>query len=207
MINFRGHSCWSRYLLSIALTLLVFYWTMACGDDSTITDSPPLRSVPTVAVEPSPTSSPRPFTPVVPTIQSPSPGPTSEASSDLKSDLQLVVRVESPVYRRGETMLVELSLRNNGQRELSFTTPTTQLFDLIVKATESGAQVRWADGQVFAQVITTHVIPSQGELTAVLNWDMSLESQEITIVATTVPIQLKDVTLSLQTPRIGVTVQ
>lgn len=157
--------------------------------------TPTLRpaATPTPTPSPSPTPTPTPL---------PLPGPT--ASSPVQEGLRLTISLSKAEYRVGEALEARLTLTTTSPNEVTVTTNSSQLFDLLLRT--KGAEQRWSTGRAFLPVVTEHRIPPIGGLAQTLAWQAQ-EAGELTIVGLTVQITVGDKQVTLQTPPVSVVVR
>ncbi len=91
-----------------------------------------------------------------------------KASSRVQADMRLDIEADQSTYYAGHPIKVRVSLVNTGNKEVTFTTPTTLVFDILYEAAGEPSVLRWSDGRQFAQVVTPHTLPAGGGISQVL---------------------------------------
>ena len=94
------------------------------------------------------------------------------ASSEVKEGLKLELLLPKVSYQPGEILEATLSLINTTPKAISFSTRTSQLFDLIIKGPER--ELLWSEDKMFLQVITPRHIPANGALPELLSSKINL---------------------------------
>lgn len=70
----------------------------------------------------------------------------------------LIIRTDQETYRPGETVLFTMTWRNETEEVREYLFPNAQRFD--IRITRNGEKVwQWSDGRLFAQVMTTLILP------------------------------------------------
>lgn len=131
---------------------------------------------------------------------SPSEKPMPEittASSEIKEGLKLEISLPKVSYQLGEILEATVSLINTTPEAISFSTRTSQLFDLIIKGPER--ERWWSEDKVFLQVITPRHIPAKGELSEVLSLEINQARGDFYLTGVTVFFDLKGERIQLQT--------
>ncbi|MFN3974739.1 MAG: BsuPI-related putative proteinase inhibitor [Dehalococcoidia bacterium] len=166
---------------------------------------------PTPTIPPSPTPTPRPAATPSPTLPHtptttptplPLPGPT--ASSPVQEGLRLTLSLSKGEYRAGENLEARLTLTTTSPNEVTVTTNSSQLFDLLFRS-KAGEQ-RWSSGKAFLPVVTSHHISPIGGLSQTLTWQ-TREAGELTVIGLTVQLKVGAKQVQLQTPTVTVVVR
>jgi hypothetical protein len=91
------------------------------------------------------------------------------ASND---DLSLSVTTDLPQYRwLFQKAFITLTLKNNGNEDVTITFPSTQRFDIeIVRLKNDKVVFRWSENQVFELIVTDIVIPVNGSVSWMYDW-------------------------------------
>ncbi|MCS7207555.1 MAG: BsuPI-related putative proteinase inhibitor, partial [Dehalococcoidia bacterium] len=162
---------WTQALVAIVgkgLPFLGMGLLLSCARMPTPTPTPlPPSPTPTPTVHPAATPTPTPLpTPTATPTPPPLPGPT--VSSPVQDGLRLTLSLSKSEYRLGEALEIRLTLTTTSPNEVIVTTPSSQLFDLVVRT--KGGETRWSAGRAFLPVVTAHRIPPIGGLTQTLSW-------------------------------------
>ncbi|MCL0053261.1 BsuPI-related putative proteinase inhibitor, partial [Dehalococcoidales bacterium] len=142
---------------------------------------------------------------LIPAVGCPAMEPESEtsvdgittASSEVKEGLKLEISLPKVSYQPGEELKATLSLINTTPKEISFSTRTSQLFDLMIKAPER--ELLWSEDKMFLQVITPRHIPANEALSQVLSWEINLTPGDVYLTGITVPFDLNGERIWLKT--------
>lgn len=126
-------------------------------------------------------------------------------SSEIKEGLKLELSLPKVSYQPGEEVMATLSLINTTTKAISFSTRTSQLFDLIIKGPER--ELRWSEDKVFLQVITPRHIPANGALSERLSFKINLAPGDVYLTGITVPFDLNGERIRLETTPLKITVE
>jgi hypothetical protein len=110
--------------------------------------------------------------------------------SEIKGGLKLELSLPKVRFQPGETLRAALSLINTTAEAISFTTRTSQLFDIIMVGAGLPRELRWSGDKMFLTVITPHHIPAGEKLSRVLSWDIRLSPGHFYLSGLTVPLAL-----------------
>ncbi|MBT9166603.1 MAG: hypothetical protein DDT25_01296 [Chloroflexi bacterium] len=136
------------------------------------------------------------------------PAPVEEiitAFSPIKGGLKLELSLDRVTYQPGEELRATLSLINTTPEPISFSTKTSQLFDLIIEGPER--TWRWSEDKMFLQVITPRHIPANGTLSEVLSLKIDLATGDVYLTGVTVPFELNDEQILLRTTPLRIRVE
>lgn len=128
-----------------------------------------------------------------------------KVSSEIKEGLILEVSLAKVNYKIGEKVEVSLFILNTTPERLSFSTKTSQLFDLTIRG-EGFPEFRWSDDKVFLQVITPRILKAKGVIKETLSWEVKARG-EIFIIGRTVPLMLDTKEISLEAPPLKIFVE
>lgn len=132
---------------------------------------------------------------------------TATVSSEVKEGLKLELTVPKVEYQTGEVLEAALSLVNVTDAAISFSTRTSQLFDMTMKAAGLEGEMRWSEDMMFLQVITPYNIPANGAMSQELTWEVNLGPGDVFLSGLTVSFTLDGKQVSLSTPAINITVK
>jgi hypothetical protein len=76
--------------------------------------------------------------------------------AEAKESLCCYVTTDRTTYTAGQTPRAHLLVRNDGATPLSFTFPTPQLYDFVLRDAEGKIVWRWSHDRVFAQALSPH---------------------------------------------------
>ncbi|MBT9166607.1 MAG: hypothetical protein DDT25_01300 [Chloroflexi bacterium] len=127
------------------------------------------------------------------------------AFSEIMAGLKLQLSVPKGTYQPGEILEATLSLINTTPEPISFSTMTSQLFDLIIEGPER--VLRWSEDKMFLQVITPRHIPGNGALSEVLSWKINLAPGDVYLTGVTVPLDLNGKQILLRTTPLRIRVE
>ncbi len=124
-----------------------------------------------------------------------------KAISTVQAGMRLEIQTDQATYFAGHPIKIRVSLVNTTNKEITFTTPTALVFDILYEATGEPSVKRWSDGRSFAQVVTSHKVPVEGGLSQTL--ELAIVSQgEARLWA-----RLDTGTLVLDTDKVTITIQ
>ncbi len=126
-------------------------------------------------------------------------------SSEIKEGLKLEISLPKVSYQPGDELKATLSLMNTIPKAISFSTRTSQLFDLIIKGPER--ELRWSEDKVFLQVITPRDIPANGALSEVLSLKINLARGDVYLTGVTVLFDLNGERIQLKTTPLKIKVE
>ncbi len=130
-------------------------------------------------------------------LETPPPQQPTTISSEIKAGLKLRLSVPKMSYHPGEELKATLSLINTTPDTISFSTRTSQLFDLLLEGPEK--ERRWSEDKAFLMVITAHDIPAGGTLSRTLSLKVGRIPGEAYLTGVTVPLDLNGELIRLQT--------
>ncbi|MBT9148220.1 MAG: hypothetical protein DDT32_01990 [Syntrophomonadaceae bacterium] len=157
--------------------------------------------------EPAEKREPPVVTPKPPVVK---PQPEEEiiiAFSPMKGGLKLELSLPRVTYQRGDELRATLSLINTTPEEISFSTRTSQVFDLIIPGQGLPRRMLWSEDRVFLPVITEHYIPADERLSDILSLKIDLTSGEFELIGVTVPFELNGELIRLKTTPLRITVE
>jgi len=93
-----------------------------------------------------------------------------KASSPVQAGMRLDMQTDQAAYFAGHPIKVRVSLVNTTNKEISFTTPTALVFDVIYEVRDDPSVKRWSEGQQFAQVITPHTLQAGAAMSQTLEF-------------------------------------
>jgi hypothetical protein len=125
--------------------------------------------------------------------------------SEIKDGLKLELSLPRSSYRPGEMLRATLSLINTTPKAISFSTRTSQLFDLVIKAPER--ELLWSEDKMFLQVITPRHIPANEALSEVLSWEINLTAGDVYLTGVTVGFDLNGERILLKTTPLKIKVE
>lgn len=123
--------------------------------------------------------------------------------SEVMGGLKLELSLPRVTYRPGELLRATLSIINTTPEEISFSTRTSQLFDLIIK----DAGLRWSKDKVFLPVITPRSIAAGQRLSDGLSWEIDLSPGDFYLTGRTVTLDLNGEPIRLKTNPLKIKVE
>lgn len=136
--------------------------------------------------------------------------PTPEitlSSSEIKEGLKLELLLPRVNYQPGEMLEATLSLINTTPEAISFSTRSSQLFDLIIKAPHWEREERWSGDKMFLTVITPRHIPAGERLSQVLSWEIKQAPGDFYLIGVTVLFDLNGERLRFKTTPLKIKVE
>jgi hypothetical protein len=178
---------------SFAALVLILVLSLVLSGCTAEEESKPTEAIPT---RPPVTATPQPEKPLL--------GIT--ASSEAKKGLKLELSVPKVDYRTGEILKATLSLVNVTDDPISFSTGTSQLFDVVMKGLGLEREMRWSEDKMFTQVVTPRNVLANEALSEVLPCKVGLQPGDGFLVGLTVPFILDGEQVSFQTPPVKIKV-
>lgn len=128
------------------------------------------------------------------------------SSSEIKEGLKLELSLPRVNYQPGEMLEATLSLINITSEAISFSTRSSQLFDLIRKAPYREREERWSEDKMFLTVITPRHIPAGERLSQVLSWEIKQTRGDFYLTGVTVLFDLNGERLRFKTTPLKIVV-
>lgn len=91
-----------------------------------------------------------------------------KAISPVKEGMRLEIQTDQSAYYAGHTIKVRVAVVNTTNKDISFTTPTSLVFDILYEEPRGPVVKQWSDGRSFAQVVTPHTLPVGGAISQAL---------------------------------------
>ncbi len=129
------------------------------------------------------------------------------AFSPIKGGLKLELSLPRASYQPGEILRATLSLINTTPQEMSFSTRTSQLLDLIIEGLDLPRRLLWSEDKMFLPVITLHHIPAGERLSDVLSWEIDLSPGEFELIGVAELMNLNGERILLKTTPLRITVE